>query len=62
MIPLTSSSNGGSQVIVKLVNEIAWADISRGAEDGARIEEEVCIIIWDNDNIDSYTTYILGLF
>ena len=39
MIPLTSSSNGGSQVIVKLVEEIAWADTSRGAEEGARIEE-----------------------
>ena len=39
MIPLTSSSNGGSQVIVKLVEEIAWAEISRGTEEGARIEE-----------------------
>ena len=44
MIPLTSSSNGGSQVNVKLVNEIAWADISRGAEEGARIEEVYIII------------------
>ena len=61
MIPLTSSSNGGNQVNVKLVNEIAWADISRGAEEGARIEE-VYIIIWDTDNIKCYTTYNPGLF
>ena len=44
MIPLTSSSNGGNQVNVKLVNEIAWADTSRGAEEGARIEEVYIII------------------